>query len=229
MARMQKIRQIEIDGELDFNLRLLPAGSIIVLEVSTPTGQKKKIHSTFIGYLSKQYILIQYPDPKKLGHFSDFIKSGATVTVRGVHEGLKFAIVAFTCQVRQTMLHPSKIIVLEFPKEIRVLYLRSGNRLQTQIEATVEFDKKSYSAQITNLSPSGCQLIISGEEPPTLANDTEIEITVAKNNELESFSVKANVCNFKQVPSGLSFGVRFVESSLPEIKTLLYLSLSIED
>ena len=226
---MQEKKQIEIDSELDFNLRLLPAGSIIVLEVSTPTGQKKKIHSTFIGYQPKQYILIQYPDPKKLGHFSDYIKVGATVTIRGLHEGLKFAIVAFTAALKQTLLQPSKIIVLEFPKEIRVLYLRNGIRLQTEIEATVEFDNNNYPAQITNLSPSGCQLIISSEEPPKLANDTEIEITVAKNKEQEGFSVKACVCNSKNVLTGLSFGVRFIENSLPEIKTLLYLALFTED
>jgi hypothetical protein len=229
MVLMQENKQIDIDSELDFNLRLLAAGSIIVLEVLTPTGQKKKIHSTFIGYLPKQYILIQYPDPKKLGHFSDYIKAGATVTIRGLHEGLKFAIVAFTAQVKQNLLQPSKVIALEFPKEIRVLYLRNGIRLQTEIEATVKFDKNNYPAQITNLSPSGCQLIISNAELSKFANDTEIEITVANNKEQEGFSVKACVCNSKKVPNGLTLGVRFIENSLPEIKTLLYLSLFAED
>ena len=226
---MQKNKQIDIDSEAEFNLRLLPAGSTVVLEISTPTGQKKKVHTAFIGCLSKQYILIQYPDSQKLGHFANYIKAGGIITIRGLHEGHKFAIVAFNTQVKQTLLQSSKIIVLEFPKEVRVLYLRTGIRLQTEIKATVEFDKNSYAAQVTNLSPSGCQLIINSEKPPTLDNEAEIEITVAKNKDQESFAVKACVCNSKQLPTGLSIGVQFIENSLPEIKTLLYLSLSIED
>jgi c-di-GMP-binding flagellar brake protein YcgR len=229
MARMQKTKQTDIDSEVELNLRLLPAGSTVVLEVSTPTGQKKKVHSTFIGYLPKQYILIQYPDPKKLGHFSDFLNPGATVTIRGLHEGLKFAIVAFTGHVKQTLLQPSKTIVLEIPKEIRVLYLRSGIRLQTQIEANVEFDDTSYPAQITNLSPTGCQLILSSKKPPTLANEVEVEITVEKHKDQESFAVKACVCNSKEVQGGLSVGVRFIEDNLPEVEALLYQALSLED
>ena len=229
MALMQNNKPIDIDSELDVNLRLLHAGSNVVLELSTPTGQKRKIHSTFIGFVSQQYILIQYPDPKKLGHFADFIKPGALVTVKGLHEGLKFGIVAFTSQVKQVLMQPSKIIALEFPAKIQVLYLRSGIRLQTKIAATVQIDKIAYGAQITNLSPSGCQLIIDRDGPEILSNDTEIEVTVLKNNEQDSFSVMASVCNFKQLPVGISFGVRFIDESLPEIKTLLYLCLFRED
>ena len=229
MVLMQNNIPIDIDSELDVNLRLLNAGSVVALELSTPTGQKRKIHSTFIGYLPQQYILLQYPDPKKMGHFADFIKPGAQVTIRGLHEGLKFAIVAFTSQVKHVQLQPSKIIALELPPEIRVLYLRSGIRLQTKIEAEVRIDKIGYAAHITNLSPSGCQLIIDSDAPEALANDKEIEVTVIKHKEQGSFSVKASVCNFKQLPAGISFGVRFLDKTLPEIKKLLYLCLFMEE
>lgn len=229
MPRMQKNNQKETDNELDLKLRLLPAGSAVVIEISTPTGLSRKVHSTFIGYLSKQYVLIQYPEAKKLGHYANFLKMGGVVTLRGLHEGHKFAIVAFTTQVKQTLLQPSKVIVLEFPKEVRVLYLRNGIRLKTEIQALMEFNKENYPAQITDLSPSGCQLIINSKELPTLDNELEIEITVAKSKEQESFTTRAFVCNFKQVQTGLSIGVRFIKSNLPAIEALLYISLFAED
>lgn len=222
-------KEIEKELKLELDLRLIPAGSSVVLEIFTPTGLSRKVHSTFIGYLSKQYVLIQYPDSKKLGHYGNFIKMGGVITVRGLHEGHKFAIVAFTTQVKQTLLQPSKIIVLEFPKEVRVLYLRNGIRLKTEIKATMEFEKNNYAAKVTDLSLCGCQLIINSKEPPTLVNEAEIEVTIAKDKEQESFTVRAFVCNFKQLPTGLSIGVRFIENNLPEIESLLYLSLSNED
>ena len=103
------------------------------------------------------------------------------------------------------------------------------SNLQTQIEANVEFDDTSYPAQITNLSPTGCQLILSSKKPPTLANEVEVEITVEKHKDQESFAVKACVCNSKEVQGGLSVGVRFIEDNLPEVEALLYQALSLED
>ena len=110
--------KMETVGRLNRNLALLNPGATITLDMSTPAGQRGKFRSNFIGYLPKKYVLVQSPDSSKLGDFSQYITHGMGVTVRGLIEGHEGAVVAFVSNIRQTIQIPSRIIVLEFPREV---------------------------------------------------------------------------------------------------------------
>jgi hypothetical protein len=57
-----KATNIETATRLNRNLSLLHAGSMVTIEIITPAGQRAKFRTTFIGYLPKKYVLIQFPD-----------------------------------------------------------------------------------------------------------------------------------------------------------------------
>ncbi|MCI2282914.1 hypothetical protein L3081_05310 [Colwellia sp. MSW7] len=65
-----KPTDIDTATRLDRNLALLHAGSLVTIDIATPRGQRGKFRTTFIGYLPKKYVLIQFPDSGKLGKFS---------------------------------------------------------------------------------------------------------------------------------------------------------------
>lgn len=67
---------IETATRLNHNLSLLHAGSTINIDIITPAGQRGKFRTTFIGYLPKKYVLIQFPDINKLGNFAQHITQG---------------------------------------------------------------------------------------------------------------------------------------------------------
>ena len=73
-------KKIALVNRLDRNLGLLQSGSTITIDIATPAGQKAKFRSTFIGYLPKHYVLVQFPDANKLGNFSQYITQGAGIT-----------------------------------------------------------------------------------------------------------------------------------------------------
>ena len=123
--------KMETIGRLNRNLALLNPGAIVTLDMSTPAGQRGKFRSSFIGYMPKNYVLVQYPDSSKLGSFSQYIAQGMGVTVRGLIEGHEGAVVAFVSNVKQTIQIPSRIIVLEFPREVSLQNLRSSMRIDT--------------------------------------------------------------------------------------------------
>ncbi|GAA6170392.1 hypothetical protein NBRC116592_00620 [Colwellia sp. KU-HH00111] len=213
---------IDTAARLDRNLALLNAGSVVTFDLVTPAGQRAKFRTTFIGYLPKQYVLIQIPDAGKLGKFSQHLIQGAAITVRGLIEGHEGAVVAFISTIKQTIQMPSRIMVLDFPRTVGLQHLRSSIRIDTQINAKVKIDKNYWQATIENLSVSGCQLSIVNGEKLVLSEKTGIEIVVEDTQGGNNIKLKGAVCNLKQQVDGVSFGVKFNAESNIQASQLLH-------
>ena len=217
----EKPTNIDTAARLNKNLALLHAGSAVTIDIATPAGQRGKFRTTFIGYLPKQYVLIQFPDSTKLGAFAHHIKQGIGVTVRGLIEGHEGAVVAFVSSIKQTIQMPSRIMVLEFPRTVGLQYLRSSIRIDTNITAKVLIDKNYWQATIADLSISGCQLNIVNGEKLVLSEKKDLEIIVEDDESAGNSKLKGSVCNLKHQTDGLSFGVKFSAESNQQVSQLL--------
>ncbi|TPH18618.1 PilZ domain-containing protein [Litorilituus lipolyticus] len=222
----EKATKVETATRLSRNLALLNAGSSITIDIATPAGQKNKFRTTFIGYLPKQYVLIQFPDSSKLGNFSQYIKQGTAVTVRGLIEGHEGAIVAFVSVVKQTLQLPSRIMVLDFPHSVSLHHLRSAIRIDTNIIGKVKIDDLYWNTTITNLSISGCHLDVANGEKLVLAEDKDIEIVIESIEGSGNIKLAGNICNLKQLSTGVSFGVKFNSSCKEQVVELLNFALT---
>ena len=207
------------------NLSYLKAGAPIIIDISTPAGQKRKFNTYFIGYLPKKYVLIEYPDSSKLGAFSQYIGQGTVITVRGLIEGRYGAAVAFISSIRQTLQIPSRIMVLDIPNTVTLQQLRSSVRIDTQIVAKVKIDDVYWQTTMTNLSVNGGQLDIINGEKLVLAEDKIIEVLVETSEGEDNIKLDATVCNFKQQVDGVSFGVKFNQVNKQQVIELLYQAL----
>ncbi len=224
-----KATNIETAACLNRNLSLLHGGSTINIEIITPAGQRAKFRTTFIGYLPQKYVLIQFPDIKKLGNFAQHITQGMGVTVRGLIEGREGAVLAFLSTIKQTIQMPSRIIVLDFPRSLGIQNLRSSIRIETYIQAKVKIDQDYWQTTITNLSISGCQLNIENGEQLVLAEKKVIEIIIEDKQGGSNIKLNGSVCNLKQQADGLSFGVKFNTENDKEISQLLMNTITIQE
>lgn len=213
---------IDTAARLDRNLALLHAGSLVTIDVVTPAGQKAKFRTTFIGYLPKKYVLIQFPEASKLGKFSQHIVQGAAITVRGLIEGHEGAVVAFVSTIKQTIQMPSRIMVLDFPRTVGLQNLRSSIRIETDIHAKVKIDQNYWETTIANLSINGCQLSIVNGEKLVLSEKKSIEIVVEDDQGGSNLKLNGAVCNLKQQVDGVSFGVKFDAQSHAQVSQLLF-------
>lgn len=204
------------------NISLLKAGSPIVIDISTPAGQKKKFSTHYIGYLPKKYVLIEYPDSSKLGNFAQFIGQGTGVTVRGLIEGKDGAAIAFMSAIKQTLQIPSRIMVLDMPSMVTMQKLRSSVRIDTQIAAKVRVDGVYWQTIITNLSVNGGQLDIVNGEKLVLTENKVIDIAVERSGGERNIKLNATICNIKQQIDGVSFGVKFNKIKEEDVIKLLY-------
>ncbi|WP_440874559.1 flagellar brake domain-containing protein [Thalassotalea sp. PLHSN55] len=223
-----KSSQIEMAERLNRNLGLLQAGSKVTIDITTPAGQKSKHRTTFIGYLPKQYILIQYPDSSKLGNFGQYLKQGAGVTVRGLIEGHEGAVVAFVSTIMQTLQIPSRIIVLSFPQSVILQSLRSSMRIDTDIVTKVKVGNEYWQASMMDVSVSGCQVFIGEGEKLVLASDKKIELVIEDFQGLSNLNLTAELCNNKQVANGISLGLKFLPESKEAVVKLMHHAVTYE-
>ncbi|MGB2740637.1 MAG: PilZ domain-containing protein [Cognaticolwellia sp.] len=213
--------RVEAVGRSNHNLRLLTPGATVTLDMSTPAGQRGKFRSSYIGYVSKKYVLVRYPDNSKVGSFSQYITQGMGVTVRGLIEGHEGAVVAFVSNVKQTIQIPSRIIVLEFPLEVSLQNLRTSIRIETYIKAKIKVKDEYWSSVIADISVSGCQLMVNNGETLTLADDKPLEIIIEDFQGLKNIKLEAEICNSKIQTEGVMLGVKFSDSSQIEVTKLL--------
>jgi len=213
--------KVDTSDRLSRNLGLLQAGSMVTLDIATPAGQRAKFKSIFVGYLPKQYVLVQYPDASKMGSFSQHIKQGTSVTVRGLIEGHEGSIVAFASHIKQTLQLPSKLIALAFPKSVSLQQLRASLRIDTDISAKLNIANEYWASHITDISISGCQLSVDNGDSLALVKDKDIEIVVEDLDEISNIKIKANICSVKPSYKGVTIGVKFVEGTKEATEKLL--------
>lgn len=217
---------IDINNRLNRNLGLLHAGSMVTIDIVTPAGQKGKFRAIFVGYLPKQYVLIQFPETNKLGSFSQFIAQGMSVTIRGLIEGKEGLVVAFVSKIKQTIQIPSRLMVLDFPRSVTLQNLRSSVRIDTVILAKVKVDASIWVTTITDLSITGCHLDIDNGEKLALSEKKSIIIIIEGVQGLKNIKLSGEVCNLKHQSAGLSFGVKFSDNSKANVKELLHHALT---
>jgi len=222
-------QEITTANRLDRNLGLLQSGSMITLDIATPAGQKAKFRSTFIGYLPKQYVLLQYPDPTKLGNFAQYISQGMSITVRGLIEGHEGAVVAFVSNVKQTLQIPSRIIVLDFPRSVSLQSLRSAMRIDTDIIAKIRIAKEYWQATIINISVSGCQVLVNNGESLVMEKDKLVDLVVEDFQDLHNLKFFGKICSMKSQANGVCIGIQFENKSKESVIKLLHHAIIIEN
>ncbi len=201
--------KVDVIDRLSRNLGLLQAGASVTIDVATPAGKRSKFRTTFIGYLPKHYVLIQFPDSQKLGGFSQYLTQGNNVTVRGLIEGHEGAVVAFVSPILQTLHIPSRIMVLEFPKEVSLQTLRTNIRIESDINAKVKISDDYWQASIMDLSVNGCQVFLKSGDSLLLTKEQAVELVVEDFQDLANLKIAATVCNTKSLIDGMSIGIMF--------------------
>jgi len=221
-------KKIATISRMNKGLGLLQAGSMVTIDIVTPAGQKGKFRTCFVGYLPKKYVLLQYPDSGKLGNFSQFIKKETSITVRGLIEGHEGSVAAFVSQIKRTILQPSKLIVLEFPKTVTLQSLRNCLRIDTDIKAKLKVGKEYWQSMITDLSVNGCQLTVNNGESITLSKNRQVEVIIEDFQGLKNLKLQADICSVKPLFNGISLGLKFIPTAKSSVVKLLHHIVTIE-
>lgn len=95
---------------------------------------------------------------------------------------------------------------------------RATPRMPATITAQVKLGLKRYSAEIRDLSPSGCGLVIDPAFESLFVNGAELELTVPGDPRFLTNCLHMVVRNARREPGALFVGTQFHHSSLEELR-----------
>lgn len=206
MPKTQKQRNLE-------KLTCIPAGSLVDVEITTPTDSKR-VKTEFIGLMNDQYIIINYPSAKRLANGSDFIKDGVMVVIRAVLEAGGGQVIAFRQQISALASHPHRLIFLEFPKQVQLYSLRSEARIPTLFPANLVIAEQKLAGLIKDISLTGVQFDLNSKEDLSAFKGQSCQITLSKRE------FNGTVCSVRKRAGGFMFGVQ-LDTSEDEMKAFM--------
>jgi c-di-GMP-binding flagellar brake protein YcgR len=94
-------------------------------------------------------------------------------------------------------------------------------RIGTYIKAKVKVKDEYWASVISDISVSGCQIMITNGEKLILTEDKPVEIIIEAFQDLKNLKLNAEICNTKTQVDGVMLGVKFDDSSKAEVTKLL--------
>ncbi len=140
-------------------LSLLPIGSIV--QVSSPDNKSLKFLTRLIGIDNNKTIITEMPTTRQLQRpgkiAEDLFYSDRTLVMRVLAEGV---IYAFKSPIVHTYHGLSRLLVTAYPEQIQRRKLRKETRFPCTIPADLLWQGERYSGALSNISHSGCQLLL---------------------------------------------------------------------
>jgi len=209
------------EEEVTKSLSMLVSGSSIMVELSILSTKKIKFKSVFIGFLPNQFILIQLPSLSKDSELSAYLKQGVACTVRSLVEGKEGSVIAFITSIEQTIKIPTKMLVLNIPKQVALQSLRKRTRIETQLNFESVLNKNTIKGLIINISIDGCLLKIKRDEQLSITEGEKLSFSIPDQSFEEFSAIDGKVCNVKTTSKVHMVGIQFEAGALTLIKNLL--------
>lgn len=194
-------------------LHQLESGSTVDLEILTPTVSKRT-KTEFIGLLNNKYIILNYPSTKRLAKAGEYLNEGTSVVVRALVGG---QVIAFRQQIIAIASHPTKLVFLNFPRQVQLFLLRSQTRIPTLLPAKLKLnDDRVIEGIIKDISLTGVMFEVRAEQKAE--NLKEMQCTVILDTNSKDFHGK--ICSVKEHASGVNCGIKLLASE-EEMKTFM--------
>ena len=201
---------------------MLP-GNYLDLQINHPVKVRLKVQ--LIGYDLGQYIILKYPDSKRLGKYQDVLVEGNVVIARYLIEGQHGQCFAFRSTIRNITKYPEKFLVLTYPSHIENRELRMHQRHTTHLPALImlsdnEDDSTGHvKGIIADISTQGCGFVFKSDNPKVKVKqrDVSLKIQSSSNN---SVVIPGKVCNSRYESGKVNVGIKFDEAD-QQVKDLL--------
>ncbi|MBH0027750.1 flagellar brake protein [Pseudoalteromonas sp. SWN29] len=197
-------------------LHQLTTSGLVDLEILTPTDSKR-VKTEFVGLLENKFIILNYPNSRRLPASSDYLRDGVMVVVRALIEGGGGQVIAFRQQIMSVASHPAKLIFINYPKQVQLFALRSQTRIPTLLPAKLKLsDDRILEGLIKDISLTGVMFDIRGDQKDE--NIKDMQCTVILNSSDKSF--EGEICSVKEHVTGVRCGIKLLASE-DEMKTFM--------
>lgn len=186
-------------------LSMIYKSCVASISVTTPLGEQLQYRSQFVGSDSLSYLLLKLPSIGATSIKRHF-QQGFYLSVKAIADRGEGTIVCFRTKIRNVILNPIALLVLDIPTTMKLHQLRCEPRFEVSMRANVIFDQDSFQVELLDLSNSGCCFVISTHDCK-LKKDDPLVIEVMNSDSEVVTSIKGKICNSRRVKEANSFGV----------------------
>ncbi|WP_100657412.1 PilZ domain-containing protein [Alteromonas flava] len=199
------------------SLRALQPGSIVDLQVSTPTSPKR-VKTTYVGMDYPRSLIFQFPNMKKYGVMKDVLYPENTVIIRYVLEGQNGQVIAFKAKINHIQSQPGALFFTTFPRSLQSLGLRSEKRASPGIaaELTLAEQGNALNTLIVDVSQSGCRIALAQallDDMPADAIEPEQPVTLCVDLSEKTVILEGIIRNSKADDGYVFLGIQFATAN----------------
>lgn len=200
------------------NLGQITPGSLVDLEVITPTSSKR-VKTEYIGLSKERFVLLSYPAAKRAVTLNGYLKDGCTVIVRAVLESGGGQVIAFRQQVVSITSHPTKLLFIGFPEQVQLISLRAQPRIPTLIPAKLISEQQEIAGIIKDVSVNGILFDVKSKENFSHLKNTTCKVTLdSKTSGVTEF--EGEICSVRARTDSVQFGIQLLASE-GDMKTFM--------
>ncbi|WP_049843305.1 PilZ domain-containing protein [Vibrio sp. VPAP30] len=192
--------------------------------ITTPTGKLLKCRTKYIGLHSNNVLLLEMPaiSPKEK---SQFMHRGYTIKACVISSKGEGARVYFKTNIEYVLSGGGNdLLLVTLPKATQVVVgLRESARLEIGLDGHLAPSKQNFPCQIRDISQHGCLIVIErGNSNYQVGSLVELKI-IADDQEKDAIdeTLQAVVKNVSKTSCYLKYGVKFEDTSLDYVSTLI--------
>lgn len=183
----------------------IPIGAEVVIHA---VDQKIRFSTTFIGLIKNKYLLLHRPDQRQKLTLSP----NEHLAVRYIAGSQIFG---FSTTLAAIIAKPYPIIFIDHPECYETLNLRQDDRIKCFQPVTIFKDSEETTGKVTDISKSGCRIIINKQEKDSAFADlkvsTDIFCTLQLPENDNELYTKGIIRVVEQQKDKIRMGVQFID------------------
>ncbi|MEI6897492.1 MAG: flagellar brake protein [Psychromonas sp.] len=202
-------------------IEMLNIGSELIIRVTSPVGMSFTSKTKFIGYHSKDLILIEIPRVSK-DEMNSFFQEGFWVNARAFSQRGEGAIIRFRSQIIHILSNKLAVIFLSVPPMMKINQLRKEARYEVNFSGYVAINGQKVETEVRDISRNGCRFIVSPlTQSFEVGEAVKLEMHTNPKNKKEKLLLRGRLCNLQKSRHYAKYGLSFDTKSQESVKALL--------
>ncbi|UXI02766.1 flagellar brake protein [Photobacterium sp. TY1-4] len=200
-------------------IAMMNHGSEVTFSIKTPLGRLLRAETTFIGSNGKDNIILEYPVVSPQASM-DYFHEGFWVTIKAISEKGEGAQISFKTQIAHIVEKPVRFLILDLPRSMDLLQLRSEARYEVQLQGQILLGQRALLVDFKDLSKNGCcfRYDMNG---PQFDEGHKLTVSIKNPNTLKIYHLSGHIKSIHRSGGANNCGILFDEYGLEQVKTLL--------
>lgn len=192
------------------------------LQIEFP-GVEERFRSVLIGMEPDNYLIVRTPIAVSEGMARGHLLPGTVLIIRYLFEGVVWG---FRSTILQTLTGRIRVLFVSYPDTVENHDLRRNNRIECLVPADADWEGRSFSGLITDMSEQGVRLVFHLERSPGIEDwhpdvRARLGLRMQLPGSVQAVPAQVELRNLSRDGERILLGLRFVDLEDPA-RSLVY-------